>query len=183
MKFVTWVLGRVDNVASTAERLFRFCAFTDAPIYGRRVFCVGTYGICNSVRARSGGRGCEKRYLHRSRHTKPELAVRSLIHSLGFRFRLHYKRLIGKPDVVLPRHKKIVLIHGCFWHMHDCKRGNVTPQTNADYWQKKRLRNIERDKQNLEIYGAAGFKVLTVWECEIADKEALTCKIKLFLSN
>src|SRR5689334_7545447 len=84
----------------------------------------------------------------RSRHTKPELIVRSLIHRRGFRFRLHYKELPGKPDIVLPRHKKNVLVHGCFWHMHWCKRGSVTPKTNETYWARKRIRNSVRDKEN-----------------------------------
>lgn len=119
----------------------------------------------------------------RSRHTKPELIVRSLIHSLGYRFRLHDKKLQGKPDIVLPRHKKIVLVHGCFWHMHDCKRGNVTPKTNVDYWQPKRLRNVERDKLNLEAYSAARYKTLIIWECETRDTESLEKKIREFLLN
>jgi len=119
----------------------------------------------------------------RSRHTKPELVVRSLIHNLGFRFRLHDKKMQGKPDIVLPRHKKIVLVHGCFWHMHDCKRGNVTPKTNVDYWQPKRLRNVERDKLNLEAYDAAGYKTLTIWECETRDTELLEKKLSVFLLN
>lgn len=117
----------------------------------------------------------------RSRHTKPELIVRSLIHKLGFRFRLHDKKLQGKPDIVLPRHKKIILVHGCFWHMHDCKRGNVTPKTNADYWQPKRFRNVERDNLNQETYSAAGYEVLTVWECETKDAESLENKLRSFL--
>lgn len=117
----------------------------------------------------------------RSRHTKPELIVRSLVHRLGYRFRLHYKNLVGKPDVVLPRHRKIVLIHGCFWHKHDCKRGNVAPKTNAEYWNNKRLRNIERDKQNLKLYKESGYRVLTIWECETGDIDRLKSKIQDFL--
>lgn len=119
----------------------------------------------------------------RSRHTKPELVVRSLIHNLGFRFCLHNKKIQGKPDIVLPRHKKIVLVHGCFWHMHDCKRGNATPRSNADYWQPKRLRNVERDKLNLKVYEARGYKTLIIWECETRDTESLKKKIQEFLPN
>lgn len=118
-----------------------------------------------------------------SRHTKPELVVRSLIHSLGFRFRLHYKKLIGKPDIVLPRHRKIVLVHGCFWHMHDCKRGNVTPKTNADYWTPKRIGNVRRDKQYAEAYADAGYKTLTVWECETRDLASLRGRLVKFLGG
>lgn len=117
----------------------------------------------------------------KSRHTKPEIIVRSIIHRLGFRFRLHDAKLPGKPDIVLPRHRKIVLVHGCFWHMHDCRRGNVTPKTNIDYWQNKRLRNVERDRQNLKIYQKDEWKVLAIWECEIKDLPKLTAKIKRFL--
>lgn len=101
----------------------------------------------------------------KSRHTKPEMLVRSIIHRLGFRFRLHDKKLAGKPDIVLAKHKKIILVHGCFWHIHDCKRGNVTPKTNTDYWQNKRFRNVARDKKNLESLENEGWKVLVIWEC------------------
>jgi len=117
----------------------------------------------------------------RSRHTKPEMIVRSLLHRLGFRFRLHDAKLPGKPDIVLPKHKKIVLVHGCFWHIHDCKRGNVTPKTNIEYWQTKRLRNVARDKENLKIYKKAGWKTLIIWECEVKDLTALEVKLKKFL--
>ena len=119
----------------------------------------------------------------RSRHTKPELVVRSLVHSLGFRFRLHYKKLLGKPDIVLPRHKKIILVHGCFWHMHDCKRGNVTPKTNPEYWTPKRMGNVRRDQTYAEAYKDAGYETLTVWECETRDLAALRGRIVGFLSN
>lgn len=119
----------------------------------------------------------------KSRHTKPELIVRSIIHRLGFRFRLHDKKLIGKPDIVLPRHQKIILVHGCFWHLHDCKRGNVTPKTNVEYWQTKRFRNVARDEENLKIYKNEGWKTLTVWECEIKDIEKLRRKINAFLKK
>lgn len=118
----------------------------------------------------------------RNRHTKPEMAVRSILHSLGYRFRLHYKKLAGKPDIVLPRHRKIVLVHGCFWHMHDCKRGNVTPKTNADYWTPKRINNVTRDKEYQKVYSAAGYKSLTVWECETRDVEELERRLVKFLS-
>ena len=119
----------------------------------------------------------------KSRHTKPEIIVRSIIHRLGFRFRLHDAKLPGKPDIVLPRHKKIILVHGCFWHIHDCKRGNVTPKTNVEYWQNKRLRNVERDKQNLEFYKNAGWKVLVVWECQTKDFLTIEKTLVTFLKK
>lgn len=119
----------------------------------------------------------------KSRHTKPEIIVRSIVHRLGFRFRLHSAKLSGKPDIVLPKHKKIILVHGCFWHMHDCKRGNVTPKTNTDYWQNKRFRNVARDKENLKVYKNEGWNVLTIWECEIKDLFKLERKLSKFLLN
>lgn len=118
----------------------------------------------------------------KSRHTKPELIVRSIVHRLGFRFRLHDAKLPGKPDIVLTRHKKIILVHGCFWHMHDCKRGNVTPKTNVDYWQTKRFRNVVRDKENLFAYKKKGWKTLIIWECEIKEPAKMEKRIKKFLN-
>lgn len=119
----------------------------------------------------------------KSRHTKPEMIVRSLLHRLGFRFRLHSKKLQGKPDIILPRHKKIILVHGCFWHIHDCKRGNVPPKTNVEYWQTKRFRNVARDKENLKIYKKDGWQTLTIWECEIKDLQGLEAKLRKFLKD
>lgn len=118
----------------------------------------------------------------KSRHTKPEMIVRSIVHRLGYRFRLHDKKLPGKPDIVLKRHKKIILVHGCFWHIHKCKRGNVTPKTNVEYWQTKRLRNVERDKENLSFYRENGWKVLTIWECQTKSLELTKSLLMEFLS-
>ena len=92
-----------------------------------------------------------------SRNTRPEKIVRSIIHRLGYRFILHDKKLPGKPDIVLPRHRKIILVHGCFWHMHKCKRGSVYPKTNEEYWSAKRLRNVKRDQIQLSGYKKAGW--------------------------
>jgi len=85
---------------------------------------------------------------------------------MGYRYSLHKSNLPGKPDVVLVRHGKIINVHGCFFHMHACKYGKVTPATNADFWLKKRLSNVKRDRHNLSLLRKAGWKVLTVWECE-----------------
>lgn len=101
----------------------------------------------------------------RGKDTKPEMVVRSLIHQMGFRFRLHRKDLPGKPDIVLPRHQKAILVHGCFWHMHRCRYGRVVPRTNAEFWQNKRGRNVERDRTNLQKLRKAGWQVLVIWEC------------------
>lgn len=119
----------------------------------------------------------------RSQHTKPEIVVRKLLHALGYRFRLHYKPLVGKPDIVLPRHKKIVLIHGCFWHMHNCKRGNVFPKTNAEFWSSKRLRTTARDKNHLVAYRKLGYGVCVVWECEGKNVARLTRRLVRFLTE
>ncbi len=116
----------------------------------------------------------------RSRNTKPELVVRSIIHKLGLRFRLHARYLPGKPDIVLPRHKKIVLVHGCFWHMHKCKRGKVFPKTNELYWAAKRNRNVERDRLNKSAYKKAGWQTLIIWECESRDVSKLSDKLARF---
>ena len=118
----------------------------------------------------------------KSRHTKPELIVRSIVHKLGFRFRLHSSKLPGKPDIVLPRHKKIILVHGCFWHMHNCKRGSVTPKTNTDYWQNKRFKNVARDVENENYYREHNWSILTVWECEVKNTTTLSEKISTFLN-
>ena len=112
-----------------------------------------------------------------------QIIVRSIVHRLGFRFRLHDARLPGNPDIVLPRHKKIIVVHGCFWHMHNCKRGNVTPKTNVEYWQTKRFRNVARDKENLKSYQADGWQTLTLWECEMKDKIRVENKLKTFLKK
>lgn len=119
----------------------------------------------------------------RSRHTRPEMLVRSMVHRLGFRFRLHDPKLPGKPDIVLTRHGKIILVHGCFWHMHDCKRGNVTPRTSTDYWQNKRAKNVERDKTNLALYLRAGWKVQIIWECETNDRPKIQNRLNIFLKS
>ena len=119
----------------------------------------------------------------RSRNTNPELIVRSLIHRLGFRFSLHNKKLPGKPNIVLTRHRKIVLVHGCFWHMHSCNRGNVFPKTNERYWTAKRLRNVERDELNRLSYRKAGWRILTVWECETKDMLTTGAELMAFLDR
>lgn len=119
----------------------------------------------------------------RSRHTKPEIIVRSIVHRLGCRFRLHDPKLPGKPDIVLARHRTIIRVHGCFWHMHNCKRGDVTPKTNVHYWQSKRLRTTLRDQEYKDSYEKAGWTVITIWECELRDIEKVNQKIKLGLTT
>ncbi len=107
----------------------------------------------------------------RGANTKPEMLVRSLVHQMGFRFRLHRRDLPGKPDLVLPRHRKVIFVHGCFWHCHNCRFGRVTPKTNADFWREKRSGNAARDRRNLSRLRRDGWKVLVIWECWTRDVE------------
>ncbi len=118
----------------------------------------------------------------RGRNTKPELFIRKLCHSLGLRFRLYDKNLPGKPDLVFKRHNTVIFVHGCFWHMHNCKYGEVVPKTNAEIWREKRLRTVERDKENLKNIVSQGWRPVTIWECETKDKSRLTKKLNAFLS-
>ncbi len=111
----------------------------------------------------------EQRKLNMSRirgqDTKPERFVRSLLYSLGYRYRLNVKKLPGKPDLVFTKRRKIVFVHGCFFHKHDCSYGTVVPKTNAEFWRKKREGNRERDKRNEAALIADGWQILIVWEC------------------
>jgi DNA mismatch endonuclease, patch repair protein len=109
----------------------------------------------------------------KDRDTKPEMKVRSLLHSLGFRFRLHKKDLPGKPDIVLTKHQTVIFVHGCFWHCHDCRWGSVIPKTRAEFWSEKRSGNVLRDKKKKAVLEAAGWKVLTIWECQTKTTDAI----------
>lgn len=114
-------------------------------------------------------------------NTKPELIIRKLIHGMGFRFRLHVKNLPGKPDIVLPRHRKIIVVNGCFWHGHqDCIRSK-RPATNIEFWNSKIVGNIERDERNKTALEKAGWQVLVVWDCETKKTEQIKDKLKNFL--
>ncbi len=120
----------------------------------------------------------------RGKDTKPELIVRSLVHQMGFRFRLHRKDLPGKPDIVLPRHQKVIFVHGCFWHMHRCRYGRVVPKTNAEFWQKKRCSNVERDRRNQRSLRQSGWHVLVIWECWTRDINAKVIpRLEAFLQD
>lgn len=120
----------------------------------------------------------------RSRNTKPEIMVRKFLHSAGFRFRLHNKKLPGTPDITLPKYKTAVLIHGCFWHGHQGCRYFVMPQTRTEWWQSKISRNTSNDKKNLCELSALGWKVIEIWECTLkknlreATLEALANNIR-----
>lgn len=116
----------------------------------------------------------------RGKDTKPELIVRSLVHRMGYRFRLHVKDLPGKPDLVLPRHDKLIFVHGCYWHMHRCRYGRVVPKTNTQFWQTKRQGNVDRDRRNLRKLRREGWTVLVLWECWTRDVVKLQSRLDAF---
>jgi DNA mismatch endonuclease (patch repair protein) len=117
----------------------------------------------------------------RDKNTTPELAVRSLVHRLGYRYRIHSKKLPGRPDIVFAGRKKIIFIHGCFWHGHEgCPKGKL-PKSNLDYWVPKVGGNKERDIEHRRKLESGGWSVLVVWQCELKNEEALKKQIISFL--
>jgi len=119
----------------------------------------------------------------RGKNTKPEMIVRSLVHQMGYRYSLHKKNLLGQPDIVLTRYRKIIFVHGCFWHIHKCRYGKVVPKTRKKFWQTKRQDNIARDRKNIRELKKVGWKVLVVWECQTWNLQKLTKKLRCFLSS
>lgn len=117
----------------------------------------------------------------KDRDTVPELMVRRMVHNMGYRYRLHRKDLPGKPDLVFTSRSKVIFVHGCFWHGHDCKRGARMPKSNIDYWKPKLERNVERDKQHIKALTNDGWDVLIVWECETKDLATLEQRLVSFL--
>jgi DNA mismatch endonuclease, patch repair protein len=117
---------------------------------------------------------------------KPEMIVRSLTHRLGFRFRLHAKDLPGKPDLVFRSRRKVIFVHGCFWHQHkkkSCKDGRM-PKSRVDYWKPKLLRNVERDRSTRRALARQGWAVLTLWECDILrSPERVSARLTAFLDS
>ena len=119
----------------------------------------------------------------RSKDTGPELVVRTLLRQMGFLgYRLHRKELPGKPDIAFISKRKAILIHGCFWHRHDCKEGQRKPKSNLDYWLPKIERNCQRDSVHLEALLSLGWTVMVIWECELRDVAKLEDQLRLFLS-
>ena len=110
----------------------------------------------------------------RSRDTTPERLVRSLLHRMGYRFRLHRKDLPGRPDIVLPRYRTVVLVHGCYWHRHPACRLTYTPKSNREFWETKFAENVSRDSRQYEELGAMGWRAIIVWECETKELQALS---------
>ena len=118
----------------------------------------------------------------KSKNTKPEIILRKLLHSMGYRFRLHKKDLPGSPDIVLPKYKTVIFVHGCFWHRHqNCKYAS-NPKTRREFWEKKFKENIERDKKAQEKLKNLGWKTKIIWECEIKKQDKLIKKLEDFLN-
>lgn len=113
--------------------------------------------------------------------TRPEMIVRRAVHALGYRFRLHRRDLPGCPDLVLPRHRKVIFVHGCFWHRHDCRDGRKLPNSKPEYWGPKLARNAERDAAHLQALAEQGWEALVLWECELKNRERLTAALRNFL--
>lgn len=118
----------------------------------------------------------------RSRDTKPEIAVRSILHRLGYRFRLHRKDLPGSPDIVLPGRDTVVFVHGCFWHGHSCKYDKM-PKSRMDYWAEKIVTNRGRDARQRRHLRALGWRVVVVWECEIKNPTRLISKLERLIGK
>jgi DNA mismatch endonuclease (patch repair protein) len=119
----------------------------------------------------------------KGRDTKPEKIVRSLLHNLGYRFRLQRRDLPGKPDVVLPKYKKAIFVHGCFWHGHKgCQRA-ARPTSNIEFWDKKIDSNMKRDEASQSALAELGWSCFVVWQCEMRDMPVLTEKLESFLNN
>ncbi|NYF77976.1 very short patch repair endonuclease [Granulicella arctica] len=118
----------------------------------------------------------------RSKHTEPELVVRKIVYGLGYRYRLHWEKLPGKPDLVFPGKRKVIFVHGCFWHGHDCIRGRL-PSTNLDFWEQKVGKNKERDSRVRNQLEAQGWNVLTLWQCRLKEASELKQTIVRFLKT
>jgi DNA mismatch endonuclease (patch repair protein) len=119
----------------------------------------------------------------RGKDTNPELAVRKLVHQMGFRYRLHRDGLPGRPDLVFSARRKVIFVNGCFWHGHRCRAGRNRPSTHTAYWFPKLDRNKVRDRINRAQLKRSGWDVLIIWECQLKDKPALRSRIAAFLGN
>lgn len=117
----------------------------------------------------------------KSKDTRPEMIVRKMLHRAGYRYRLHAVGLPGKPDIIFPRRKKVIFVHGCYWHGHDCRAGRNRPVSNVDYWDTKLTRNCERDKENQGLLEQSGWDYLILWECELKATVELEKRLQEFL--
>jgi DNA mismatch endonuclease (patch repair protein) len=118
-----------------------------------------------------------------SEDTGPERVVRGIVHRLGYRYRLHVKTLPGRPDLVFPARRKVIFVHGCFWHRHRMCRYATSPKSRRKFWEAKFAANVARDHRNRRQLKRMGWAVLTVWQCELKKKERLTGRLDEFLSN
>jgi DNA mismatch endonuclease (patch repair protein) len=116
------------------------------------------------------------------KNTVPEMLVRSTLHAMGYRFRLHSRALPGRPDIVLPKYRVVLFVHGCFWHRHGCKF-SYTPKSRVEFWQRKFKRNIEHDLQVLSELKSLGWRAVTVWECEVKGPDPLAKRLRKLLSH
>lgn len=131
----------------------------------------------------TGKQRSERMALVRGRDTKPEMLVRRLAHAMGYRFRLHRRDVPGTPDLVFPSRRKVIFVHGCFWHRHPdplCKLARM-PKSRLDFWETKLASNRNRDEANLVRLGDLGWKALVIWECQVRNRESVRARIKEFL--
>ncbi|OFW98599.1 MAG: very short patch repair endonuclease [Alphaproteobacteria bacterium RIFCSPHIGHO2_12_FULL_63_12] len=119
----------------------------------------------------------------KAKDTKPEIALRKALFSKGFRYRLHVKTLPGRPDIVFPKHRAVIFVHGCFWHGHDCVRGARAPKTNAEYWRSKIARNRKRDHDAIVALQRHGWRIKISWECDLKDLPGEANKIAGWLAR
>ncbi len=114
--------------------------------------------------------------------TKPEMLVRRMLHGLGYRYRLHRRDLPGNPDIVFASRRRVIFVHGCFWHQHNCRLGAKQPRTRPEYWLPKLQRNKDRDTRNLKALRALKWKTLIIWECELSNAAMLERRLRKFLN-
>ncbi len=119
----------------------------------------------------------------RGKNTRPELIVRKLVYAAGYRYRLHVRKLPGSPDLVFAGRKKVIFVHGCFWHLHDNCKGSRIPKTRVEFWREKLHGNKLRDERTAETLRLAGWDVLVVWECELSDLNVLEHIVRAFLGS
>jgi DNA mismatch endonuclease (patch repair protein) len=141
--------------------------------------------LCRRVDPLSPQERSHRMSLIRAKDSKPEMKVRRLVHSMGFRYRLHVRELPGCPDMVFPARRKLVFVHGCFWHLHRCALCDRLPKTRPDYWLPKLRKNRERDGLNQRRLRVLGWRVLVIWECETAAKrlDDLAERLRQFLAS
>lgn len=119
----------------------------------------------------------------KSMNTTPEMIVRRIVHRMGYRYRLHSHQLPGNPDMVFVKRRKIIFVHGCFWHGHECKSGIKQPKTNSEYWLRKLQRNKSRDTETYEKLKELDWEILVVWECELKNREQLIENLHRYLGT